>query len=73
MINFARQNRLLMKKNNIITLCMAVLFTGCATEFNRVYKVADNAYKYEYAKECYAKGKFQQSAALLQELVTVQK
>ena len=52
---------------------MAVLFTGCATEFNRVYKVADNAYKYEYAKECYAKGKFQQSAALLQELVTVQK
>lgn len=63
----------IMKKNDIIALCMAVLLSGCASEFNRVYKSTDNAYKYEFAKECFAMGKFQQSAALLQELVTMQK
>lgn len=50
-----------------------MLFSGCATEFNRVYKSADNAYKYEYAKECFARGKYQQAATLLQEVVTLQK
>jgi outer membrane protein assembly factor BamD len=62
-----------MIKNNIIWLLLAMLFSGCATEFNRVYKSADNAYKYEYAKECFARGKYQQAATLLQEVVTLQK
>lgn len=62
-----------MNKNVIIVLCLSVLLTGCATEFNRVYKSQDNPYKYEYAKECFAKGKFQQAVALLQDLVTMQK
>ncbi len=62
-----------MNKKYIITLALAALLSGCATQFNRVYKSSDNAYKYEYAKECFAKGKFQQCSALLQELVTVQK
>ena len=62
-----------MNKSNILRLCMALLCSGCATEFNRVYKSADNTYKYEYAKECFARGKYQQAAALLQELVTAQK
>ncbi len=62
-----------MKKNIIITLSMAALLTGCATEFNNVYKSGDNSYKYEYAKQCFASGKFSQAATLLQELVTVQK
>ena len=57
----------------ILILCMTALLTGCATQFNRVYKSTDNTYKYEYAKECFALGKFQQCAALLQDLVTVQK
>ena len=52
---------------------MAVLLTGCASEFNTVYKSADNSYKYEYAKQCFAMGKFQHAATLLSELVTVQK
>ena len=62
-----------MNKNNILWLCIALLCSGCATEFNRVYKLADNTYKYEYAKECFARGKYQQAATLLQELVTSQK
>ena len=62
-----------MKRNCIIVLCMAVLLSGCAHEFNNVYKSNDNQYKYEYAKQCFALGKFQQAATLLQELVTVQK
>ncbi len=62
-----------MIKNAIITLLMAALLTGCASEFNNVYKYGDTAYKYEFAKRCFAMGKFQQASTLLQELVTVQK
>lgn len=53
--------------------CCAALFSGCATEFNRVYKSGDYAYKYEYAKECYANGKYMHAVSLLQELVTILK
>ena len=62
-----------MNKGNILTLCMAVLLSSCASEFNRVYKNADNDYKYEYAKQCFAMGKFQQASSLLQDLVMIQK
>lgn len=62
-----------MNKNSIVLLCLASLLVGCASEFTRVYKSADNTYKYEYAKECFAKGKFQQAATLLEGIVTIQK
>lgn len=62
-----------MSKYSMVVLCLAVLLSGCASEFNTVYKSADNAYRYEYAKECFAKGKFQQAVALLTDLVTLQK
>ena len=52
---------------------MAALLSGCARDFNNVYKSNDNTYKYEYAKQCFAQGRFQQAATLLQELVTMQK
>lgn len=51
----------------------ALLLCGCATEFNRVYKSADSYYKYEFAKQCFAEGKFRQAISLLQEMVTVMK
>ena len=51
----------------------ALLFTSCANEFNKVYKTNDFAYKYEYAKECYAQGKYVRASTLLQGLVTMQK
>ncbi len=62
-----------MKKNCIIALCVTALLSGCARDFNNVYKSNDNTYKYEYAKQCFAQGRFQQAATLLQELVTMQK
>ncbi|MBR1687664.1 MAG: outer membrane protein assembly factor BamD [Prevotella sp.] len=62
-----------MKKNFVITFCLAALLSSCAAEFNRVYKTTDYAYKYEYAKQCFALGKYQQAATLLQELVTIKK
>ena len=62
-----------MKKPVVIICCLSLLITGCASEFNQVYKSGDAAYKYEYAKECFAMGKFQQAATLLSEVVTVHK
>ena len=62
-----------MKKSNLLTLCLAALLSSCASEFNKVYKTADNDYKYEYAKQCFAMGKFQQASSLLQDLVMIQK
>lgn len=73
MRTFARQKCNAMNKNIIIMLCMTALMSGCAQEFNKVYKSADNTYKYEYAKQCFAIGKFSQASTLLQELVTMQK
>ena len=62
-----------MKKSVIITFFAALLFSSCASEFNRIYKYGDNEAKYEYAKEAFACGKFQQASTLLQELVTMKK
>jgi outer membrane protein assembly factor BamD len=62
-----------MKKSNFLALCIAALFSSCASEFNKVYKTADNDYKYEYAKQCFAMGKFQQASSLLQDVVMLQK
>ena len=62
-----------MKKNVFLTLLAAVLCSGCSNEFNNIYKSTDIAYKYECAKEYFAKGKFNQSATLLQDVVTSQK
>lgn len=62
-----------MKKGNLLLLFMAALLSSCASEFNRVYKTADNDYKYEFAKQCFAMGKYQQASSLLQDLVMVSK
>lgn len=62
-----------MKKNLFILVCALAMMSGCATEFNRVYKTNDYDYKYEFAKQCFAEGKFTQAISLLQELVTIQK
>lgn len=62
-----------MKKNVLITIFAVIIFSGCAHEFNQVYKSQDYAYKYEFAKERFANGKYAQAITLLQELVTIQK
>lgn len=72
MLNFAHQNQN-MKKKLLITFCAAILLASCAQEYNQVYKTPNYAYKYEYAKECFAKGKYSYAVPLLQELVTIEK
>ena len=62
-----------MKKKFLIPIFAVILLSGCAHEFNQVYKSQNYAYKYEYAKECFARGKYSQAITLLQELVTIQK
>lgn len=62
-----------MKKGIIILSCVVFLMSGCASEFNAVYKYGDTDVKYEFAKECFARGKYQQTVTLLEELVTIKK
>ena len=62
-----------MKKTVIIASLATLLMCSCASEFNAVYKYGDNEAKYEYAKEAFARGKYQHAASLLQELVTMKK
>lgn len=61
-----------MRKLLILTIVLA-LFSSRATEFNRVFKSPDYRFKYEYAKECFANGKYTRAIALLQEVVTALK
>lgn len=62
-----------MKKYTAAVIFSALLLSSCATEFNKVYKTTDNAFKYEYAKECFARGKYVRASTLLQDLILVQK
>lgn len=62
-----------MKSTFPAIIVSALLLTGCANEFNQVYKTSDYAYKYEYAKENFLKGKYTRATTLLQDLVTLQK
>ena len=74
MLTFARQfERVRMKRNIFLLSCLALLFCGCAGEFNKVYKSVDNDYRYEFAKQCFAQQKYTQCVALLEGLITVKK
>ena len=52
---------------------LLLMLTGCANEFNKVLKTTDVEYKYEFAKECFAKGKYNNAVLLLQDIVTMMK
>lgn len=62
-----------MKKGFSAVVLSAFLLTGCANEFNQVYKSTDSSYRYEYAKEAFANGKFTRATTLLTELVSYNK
>ncbi len=64
---------IVMKKSLTIALSALLLLSSCAHEFNKVYKASDFHYKYEYAKECFAKGQYTRTITLLQELITLEK
>ncbi len=61
-----------MKKNIIITLLLAATLSSCG-EYNKLLKSTDYEYKYEAAKNYFAKGKYGRSATLLNELITILK
>ncbi|UPS43386.1 outer membrane protein assembly factor BamD [Prevotella sp. E15-22] len=62
-----------MKIKLIIIVSFALVLTGCASEFNRVFKSSDLDYRYEYAKQCFAQGQFSRAEILLQDLITTKK
>lgn len=63
-----------MNKKLILMISGSLLMlSGCVNQFNQIYKSSDNDMKYEYAKECYTRGKYLKATTLLQELVTIQK
>lgn len=61
-----------MKKNIIITLLAAATLTSCG-QYNKLLKSTDYEYKYEAAKNYFAKGQYNRSATLLNELITILK
>jgi outer membrane protein assembly factor BamD len=62
-----------MKKKMFILALSALMLGSCAGEFSKVYKSSDSDYKYEYAKEAFAMGKFGNASTLLEELITIKK
>ena len=58
-------------KKVIYIIFATLLFTSCAQEFNAVYKHTDYEYKYEFAKQCFAREKYTQASTLLGELITI--
>ena len=63
----------IMKKLTLISTCVALLMTSCVNEYNQITKSGDYTLKYEYAKQCYAQGKYSRAVPLLQEVVTMKK
>ena len=58
----------------LLLICSSVLlFSSCMNEFNQIYKTDDYHYKYEYAKQCFAEGKYQRAITLLESVVTQEK
>ena len=62
-----------MKKNLFLTVCAAVFLSSCAGEINKVFKSQDYDYRYEYAKQCFAEGRYGNAITLLEDLVVMLK
>ncbi len=60
-----------MKKYLIFALILQLMLVGCANEYNRIYKTSNVAYRYEYAKECFANGKYGRATILLTDIITM--
>jgi len=62
-----------MKKKLFFVAVPAILLTGCTGEYNRVLKSTDYDFRYEYAKQCFAEGKYSRAETLLMDLITLKK
>ncbi|NCC09003.1 MAG: outer membrane protein assembly factor BamD [Bacteroidia bacterium] len=61
-----------MKKNIVITLLFAATLSSCG-EYNKLLKSTDYEYKYEAAKNYFAKGQYTKASTLLNDLITILK
>lgn len=61
-----------MKKNILLTLLAALLLSSCG-EYNKLLKSTDYEYKYEAAKNYFAKGQYSRAVTLLNELIAILK
>ncbi len=60
-------------KNYVILLFCSVILSSCAGEFNKVLKSTDYDYRYEFAKQSFAEGKYSHAETLLREMITLKK
>ena len=61
-----------MKRNILIGALAACMLSSCG-EYNKLLKSSDYEYKYEAAKASFAKGQYNRSITLLNELITILK
>lgn len=61
-------------RSRILTILLlgTLALTGCG-EYNAVQKYADTEYKYEYAKACYARGRYSRAYEALTGIITAMK
>lgn len=59
-------------KKNLLFLLAALLLSSCG-EYNKLLKSTDYEYKYEAAKNYFAKGQYNRAATLLNELIAILK
>jgi len=62
-----------MRQKLFFILTLSLVLTGCAGEFNKVYKTTDYDYRYEYAKQLFAEGKYQRAENLLIDMISLKK
>ena len=62
-------------KTNVfcVLICSVLMLSSCAGELNKVLKSTDYDYRYEYAKQCFAEGKYSQAETLLQDMIAMKK
>lgn len=64
---------IMMKIELVLVSVIAILFSSCAGEFNKVFKSSDYDYRYEYAKQCFALGKYSRAENLLIDMISLKK
>jgi len=62
-----------MKKIAFLLAVAALFLTGCAGQYNKVFKSTDYDFRYEYAKQCFVEGKYVRAVTLLQDMITMKK
>lgn len=73
MRNFAAQFHKQMKKTVWMIAVLGLLMSSCAGEYNKVFKSDDFDFRYEYAKQSFAEGRYGRAAMLLMEQITMKK